>query len=48
MEYLFSFSPYDDDYEEGPTPEDDDGEEKVTPQDSDPEPEDNLPANSHG
>lgn len=48
MEYLFSFSPYDDDYEEGPAPEDDDGEENVTPEDPDPEPEDNLPANSHG
>lgn len=36
MEYLLSFSLYDDDYVEPPTLEDDDGEEDVAPEDSDP------------
>lgn len=39
MDYLFSISLYDNDYEDFPTPEDDDREKDVTPEDSDP-PED--------
>ncbi|MEO8970115.1 MAG: hypothetical protein ABI406_00775 [Ktedonobacteraceae bacterium] len=46
MEYLLSFGPYDNDYEESPTPEDDDGEDKVAPED--PDPEDDPSASGRG